>query len=104
MGYVIRIGLIELVGLGEDTHSRAVALTLLEKVIQRCLASGATVICLPVTDEDEILTDILARLQFDPVGTVGSADTVTRAETEEPAAVVGDGGESDETTLHVRFE
>jgi hypothetical protein len=100
VSYAPTVGLVELIGLDAGTHGRVVAIELLERMIERCRAAGATVICLPVTHEDEILADVVARLQFEPVGTVGSTATASAT----AAAVVGDGGENRDTTLYLRFE
>ncbi len=100
VSYPTTVGLVELIGLDAGTHGRAVAVDLLERVIERCRPAGATVICLPVTHEDEILADVVARLQFEPVGTVGPTATASAT----AAAVVGDGGENRDTTLYLRFD
>jgi hypothetical protein len=99
-----RVGLVELIALTADTHSRAVALELCRRVIKRCQSDGATVVVLPVDSEDEILKDIIARLEFESVGSVQSAGSTVPDEVRQPSQLVGDGGENTETTLYIWFD
>lgn len=98
------VGLVEVVGLKNGAHGRATALELLERTITQCHEHGATVVCLPVTDADEIVSDVVARLGFEAIGAVSPDKSAESANEEKAAAVVGDGGAEAATTLYIRFK
>jgi len=104
MNHAPTVGLVELMSLNEDAHNQAVVLELLERALEQCLAGGAAVVCLPVEDEDEVLEDAIARLDLEPVGNIRSPAPARSDGDDRPTAVVGDGGESNGTTLYLWFE